>query len=122
MATATHPRPREAKLTHPIRLAHFARFAQLKLDAMVVQSGRMTQKDKLSNDELLASIRFGADKVFKTKDSSITDDDIDLILDQGKKRTEEMNSKLQVSERSGGAGGGVEEDEKMKIYTSHYKT
>ena len=72
---------------------------KLKLDAMVVQSGRLKEKDKLSNDELLASIRFGADKVFKSNDSSINDDDIDMILDVGKKRTEEMNAKLQNAEK-----------------------
>jgi len=72
---------------------------KLKLDAMVVQSGRLKDKDKLSNEELLQAIRFGADKVFKTKDSSITDDDIDLILDQGRKKTEEMNEKLQGAEK-----------------------
>ncbi|GMH46812.1 hypothetical protein TrLO_g5455 [Triparma laevis f. longispina] len=72
---------------------------KLKLDAMVVQSGRLKDKDKLSNEELLSAIRFGADKVFKSKDSSITDDDIDLILDQGRKRTEEMNEKLKGAEK-----------------------
>ncbi|GMI09136.1 hypothetical protein TrVE_jg12629 [Triparma verrucosa] len=72
---------------------------KLKLDAMVVQSGRLKEKDKLSNEELLSAIRFGADKVFKSKDSSITDDDIDLILDQGRKRTEEMNEKLKGAEK-----------------------
>lgn len=49
---------------------------KLKLDAMVVQQGRLKEKDKLSRDELLDAIRFGADKIFKSKDSSITDDDV----------------------------------------------
>jgi SWI/SNF-related matrix-associated actin-dependent regulator of chromatin subfamily A member 5 len=57
---------------------------KLKLDAMVVQQGRLKDKDKLSRDDLLAAVRFGADKVFKSKDSSITEDDIDLILEAGK--------------------------------------
>ncbi|KAL7579857.1 hypothetical protein ACA910_004869 [Epithemia clementina (nom. ined.)] len=72
---------------------------KLKLDAMVVQQGRLKNKDKLSRDELLAAVRFGADKIFKSKDSSITDDDIDLILDQGKQKTEEMNEKLKTAEK-----------------------
>lgn len=39
---------------------------KLKLDAMVVQQGRLKDKDnKLSNDELLKAVRFGADKIFK---------------------------------------------------------
>lgn len=37
---------------------------KLKLDAMVVQSGRLKDRDnKLSRDELLSAVRFGADKV-----------------------------------------------------------
>ena len=72
---------------------------KLKLDAMVVQQGRLKNKDKLSRDELLAAVRFGADKIFKSKDSSITDDDIDLILDQGKQKTQEMNEKLKAAEK-----------------------
>ena len=51
---------------------------KLKLDAMVVQQGRLKDKDKLSREELLDAIRFGADKIFKSKDSSITDDDVRL--------------------------------------------
>jgi len=72
---------------------------KLKLDAMVVQQGRLKDKDKLSSEELLDAIRFGADKIFKSKDSSITDDDIDLILDSGKKKTQELNDKLQASQK-----------------------
>lgn len=53
---------------------------KLKLDAMVVQQGRLKDKDKLSRDELLDAIRFGADKIFKSKDSSITDDDVSVTM------------------------------------------
>ena len=67
---------------------------KLKLDAMVVQQGRLKDKDELSGDELLNAIRFGADKIFKSKDSSITDDDIELILDYGMKKTQELNDKF----------------------------
>ena len=73
---------------------------KLKLDAMVVQSGRLKDRDnKLSRDELLAAVRFGADKIFKSKDSSITDDDIDLILDAGRKKTQELNDKLMAADK-----------------------
>lgn len=73
---------------------------KLKLDAMVVQSGRLKDRDnKLSRDELLAAVRFGADKIFKSKDSSITDDDIDLILDAGRKKTQELNEKLMAADK-----------------------
>jgi len=72
---------------------------KLKLDAMVVQQGRLKEKDKVSRDELLAAVRFGADKVFKSKDSSITDDDIDMILNAGKRKTQELNEKLQNADK-----------------------
>lgn len=73
---------------------------KLKLDAMVVQQGRLGDKNnKLSRDDLLEAVRFGADKIFKSKDSSITDDDIDLILDAGKRKTQELNEKLQAAEK-----------------------
>ena len=72
---------------------------KLKLDAMVVQQGRLKERDKLSRDELLEAVRFGADKIFKSKDSSITDDDIDLILDAGKRKTQELNDKLKAAEK-----------------------
>ena len=73
---------------------------KLKLDAMVVQQGRLQEKEKnLSIEELLDSIRFGADKIFRSaKDAKRTDADIHLILEEGKKRTEEMNEKLKAAE------------------------
>ncbi len=73
---------------------------KLKLDAMVVQQGRLAdQEKKLSKSDLLDTLRFGADKIFRSKESSISDADIDAILEAGQKRTEEMNSKLQVNEK-----------------------
>ena len=44
-------------------------------------------------------IKFGADKVFRSKDSTVTDDDIDKILEEGKKRTAEMTEKMQLAEK-----------------------
>jgi SWI/SNF-related matrix-associated actin-dependent regulator of chromatin subfamily A member 5 len=73
---------------------------KLKLDAMVVQQGRLKEKDqKLSRDELLMAVRFGADKIFKSKDSSITDEDIDMIIDAGKKKTQELSEKLKDADK-----------------------
>ena len=39
---------------------------KLKLDAMVVQQGRLKEKDKLSKEEVMAAVRFGADAVFRS--------------------------------------------------------
>jgi SWI/SNF-related matrix-associated actin-dependent regulator of chromatin subfamily A member 5 len=73
---------------------------KLKLDAMVVQQGRLQDKEKkMSKQDLIDTLRFGADKIFRSKESTITDADIDLILKEGKKRTEEMNEKLQQAEK-----------------------
>ena len=38
---------------------------------------------KLAKDEVLSMIRHGAEKIFASKDATITDDDIDKILDEG---------------------------------------
>ena len=72
---------------------------KLKLDAMVVQQGRLKDKDKLSRNELLEAVRFGADKIFKSKDSSITDEDIDLIINAGRRKTQELNDKFQAADK-----------------------
>ena len=74
---------------------------KLKLDAMVVQQGRLQEKEKkMTKQDLLETVRFGADKIFKAnKESGISDADIDLILEEGRKRTDEMNAKLQVADK-----------------------
>ena len=41
---------------------------------------------KLGKDEVLSMIRHGADQVFASKDSTITDEDIDAILKRGEKK------------------------------------
>lgn len=73
---------------------------KLKLDAMVVQQGRLQEKQsKLSKNEMLDMIRFGADQVFRAQDSTITDEDIDAILAKGEQRTEEMKQKMQAHDK-----------------------
>ncbi|RMZ98092.1 Chromatin-remodeling complex ATPase chain Iswi [Brachionus plicatilis] len=44
---------------------------------------------------MLSMIRHGANYVFSSKDSDITDKEIDDILAEGQKRTEEMKKKLE---------------------------
>merc|ERR1719162_851514 len=47
---------------------------KLYLDAVVIQQGRLVQQNKkLGKDEINTMIKFGADEIFKTNDSSITD-------------------------------------------------
>ncbi|KAL3815904.1 hypothetical protein ACHAXA_005752 [Cyclostephanos tholiformis] len=72
---------------------------KLKLDAMVVQQGRLKEMDKLSKEEVMNAVRFGADAVFRSEESTITDMDIDTILERGKAKTEELAKKIQKAEK-----------------------
>lgn len=44
-------------------------------------------------------MRFGADAVFRSEESSITDLDIDVILERGKAKTKELAEKIQKAEK-----------------------
>lgn len=53
---------------------------KLQLDALVIQQGRLVDTNKaMGHDELLSMIKYGADQIFSSKDSSITDEDIDAV-------------------------------------------
>ena len=84
---------------------------KLRLDAMVIQQGRGAPKPGgagaagasskagasgggMSSDEMSAMIRFGADRIFKQSGSTITNEDIDNILQTAEARTQEIQSKL----------------------------
>lgn len=68
---------------------------KLHLDAMVIQRGRLSHKNqKVSKNELLDMIRYGADQVFQAKNSTITDEDIDIILSKGEAKTSEMEDRV----------------------------
>ena len=69
---------------------------KLKLDKLVIQQGRLVDNKttQLNKDEMLNIIRFGANHVFQSRDSEITDEDIDAILQKGEEKTQEQNEKL----------------------------
>uniref|UniRef100_A0A8D8WF21 Chromatin-remodeling complex ATPase chain Iswi n=1 Tax=Cacopsylla melanoneura TaxID=428564 RepID=A0A8D8WF21_9HEMI len=70
---------------------------KLRLDKLVIQQGRLTDsKNTLGKDEMLNIIRHGADHVFAGKDSEITDEDIDVILERCQAKTEELNKKYET--------------------------
>ncbi|BES99295.1 SLIDE [Nesidiocoris tenuis] len=70
---------------------------KLKLDKLVIQQGRLLDnKASLNKDEMLNMIRHGANHVFASKDSEITDEDIDEILRKGEAKTNEMTKKLEA--------------------------
>ncbi|XP_075972859.1 nucleosome-remodeling ATPase imitation SWI isoform X1 [Anticarsia gemmatalis] len=69
---------------------------KLRLDKLVIQSGRLVDsKNQLNKDEMLNMIRHGANHVFSSKDSEISDEDIDTILAKGEHKTEELKQKLE---------------------------
>lgn len=45
------------------------------------------------------AVRFGADAVFRSEESSITDLDIDVILERGKAKTKELAEKIQKADK-----------------------
>ncbi|XP_077035563.1 SWI/SNF-related matrix-associated actin-dependent regulator of chromatin subfamily A member 5-like [Agelaius phoeniceus] len=61
---------------------------KLRLDSIVIQQGKLVDQNlnKLGKDEMLQMIRHGATHVFASKDSEITDEDIDHILERGAKK------------------------------------
>ena len=68
---------------------------KLRLDHVVIQQGRLVDSNnKLDKDAMLGMIRHGANYVFSSKESDITDKDIDAILEEGQKRTEETKAKF----------------------------
>jgi len=70
---------------------------KLYLDAAVIQQGRLAEQSKsLNKDEMLSMIRFGADAVFHSKDtSSVSEQDIDALIARGEERTNADNAKFQ---------------------------
>ena len=70
---------------------------KLYLDAVVVQQGRLQEKNNnLDKNELMSMVKFGAEAIFKSNGATITDEDIDLILEKGKKLTEETATKYKT--------------------------
>ncbi|XP_031616809.1 chromatin-remodeling complex ATPase chain Iswi-like [Contarinia nasturtii] len=76
---------------------------KLRLDKLVIQQGKLVdnKSNQLGKDEILNMIRHGANHVFASKDSDITDDDIDQILAKCEEKTAEQKMKLdQLGESS----------------------
>jgi len=68
---------------------------KLRLDKMVIQGGRLVDnRAQLNKDEMLNIIRFGANQVFSSKETDITDEDIDVILERGEAKTAEQKAQL----------------------------
>ncbi|KAJ1360958.1 chromatin-remodeling ATPase isw1 [Parelaphostrongylus tenuis] len=69
---------------------------KLRLDSIVIQQGRIAEAQKtLGKDDMINMIRHGAELVFASKDSTITDEDIDTILKRAELKTAELNAKME---------------------------
>ncbi|KAF9678031.1 hypothetical protein SADUNF_Sadunf08G0169600 [Salix dunnii] len=69
-------------------------YKKLALDALVIQQGRLAEQKTVNKDELLQMVRFGAEMVFSSKDSTITDEDVDRIIAKGEEATAELDAKM----------------------------
>ncbi|KAK5784217.1 hypothetical protein PVK06_038737 [Gossypium arboreum] len=69
-------------------------YKKLALDALVIQQGRLVEQKTVNKDELLQMVRFGAEMVFSSKDSTITDENIDRIIAKGEAATAELDAKM----------------------------
>ena len=61
---------------------------KLKWDSLVIQKGRLAQKGKgMNKEELEGLINHGASEIFKAKEGTVSDADIDELLKRGEERT-----------------------------------
>lgn len=69
---------------------------KLRLDKLVIQQGKLqdNKSSQLNKDEMLSMIQHGANHVFASKDSDITDEDIDEIMAKCEEKTAEQKKKL----------------------------
>ncbi|KAL4443678.1 hypothetical protein ABPG75_011415 [Micractinium tetrahymenae] len=71
-------------------------YKKLRLDALVIQQGRLVENTKSVNKEdLLSMVRYGAERVFSSEASNITEEDVDALIAKGEAATKELNDKLQ---------------------------
>ncbi|CAH1776599.1 unnamed protein product [Owenia fusiformis] len=69
---------------------------KLKLDSIVIQQGRLVDASaKLAKDDMLDMIRHGANHVFASREGENLDVDIDILLERGEKKTEEIAKKME---------------------------
>ncbi|WIA10295.1 hypothetical protein OEZ86_000436 [Tetradesmus obliquus] len=71
-------------------------YKKLRLDALVIQQGRLTENQgtKVNKEDLLSMVRYGAELVFSSEASNITDADIEAILTKGERDTRDLNDKM----------------------------
>lgn len=71
-------------------------YKKLRLDALVIQQGRLVENTKgVNKDDLLSMVRYGAERVFSSEATNITEEDVDALIAKGEAATKELNDKLQ---------------------------
>jgi SWI/SNF-related matrix-associated actin-dependent regulator of chromatin subfamily A member 5 len=67
------------------------------LDAAVIQQGRLAEENsKLSKDELMKMVKFGADQILSGNNGTYTDEDIDALIAKGEHKTSLIQAKLKT--------------------------
>ena len=84
--------------------------AKLYLDACVVQQGRIASKmqkqlagdGSATREELMSMVRFGANEMFKSRDSGgeVTEADIDALIDAGASKNDELQNKIRSEQQA----------------------
>uniref|UniRef100_J3NCT4 Chromatin-remodeling complex ATPase n=1 Tax=Oryza brachyantha TaxID=4533 RepID=J3NCT4_ORYBR len=72
-------------------------YKKLALDALVIQQGQLAKQKCMFLLHLsirMTCCRFGTEMVFSSKDSTITDEDIDRIIAKGEETTAEVDAKM----------------------------
>ena len=63
----------------------------------MIQQGRLAEQNtSVSKGDLMSMVKFGADEIFKGKEATISDADIDTILTEGENRTASEREKMQT--------------------------
>lgn len=71
---------------------------RLKLDSLVIQTGRLVPSHKsLNKEELQEMLRFGADQIFSTStdDTEVNEEDLELMLQRGEQKIQKINEELE---------------------------
>ncbi len=69
---------------------------KLKWDNLVIQQQKVGNKNKaLTKDEMKEMLQYGASTIFKATDNTITDAEIDELLNKGQARTDALNNQMQ---------------------------
>ncbi|EGR30833.1 snf2 family DNA-dependent ATPase, putative [Ichthyophthirius multifiliis] len=68
---------------------------KLKWDSLIIQQGRLAQKNRVfTKEEIKDIIQFGASAIFKAKEGTYTDEDIDILLQRGEEKTKDYNKSI----------------------------